>query len=350
MDVSVRQISIASEPKCGFFLKIEWKKDLGAGFVTVLCDGSSAWTGEVSEDEVTREAQDMEMQRERYVDELQLALTGVGSAAQDYSFHLDGPRSGGKILHLSYEKVQKDISFKLGAVELQPVPDPTEVIGELISEGLEQSARLLSSNRHLQEENRRLRQEQEHISAEMERYAQGKETLEMELYRRFVLVLNEKKAKIRTLQEKVKQLEDALEDEVQSKKTSKPESLLRGAGSPGKSRHKDESDYEASTEEEGEEDHQPKVSLFKNKMQDTAECSPIDDNLNDITDVAPCRKRRHRHLQQLESQAKRAATERQQKLRGGPTKAKAEPKKDAAQHPAVVPKANPEPEDLYDDI
>lgn len=42
----------------------------------------------------------------------------------------------------------------------------------------------------------------------IKRYAGGKEALEAELYSRFVLVLNEKKAKIRSLQETVKDLQD----------------------------------------------------------------------------------------------------------------------------------------------
>ena len=43
----------------------------------------------------------------------------------------------------------------------------------------------------------------------MKRYVGGKEALESELYSRFVLVLNEKKAKIRSLQETVSQLQES---------------------------------------------------------------------------------------------------------------------------------------------
>lgn len=50
-------------------------------------------------------------------------------------------------------------------------------------------------------------------------------------------------------------------------------------------------------------------------LTEMPESSPMDDSLNDITDVAPCRKRRHRHLQQLETQAKRAALDQRQRSR-----------------------------------
>lgn len=46
------------------------------------------------------------------------------------------------------------------------------------------------------------------VRSRLKRYARGKEALEEELYSRFVLVLNEKKAKIRSLQESVTQLQE----------------------------------------------------------------------------------------------------------------------------------------------
>ncbi|KAF5887072.1 DNA repair protein XRCC4 isoform X1, partial [Clarias magur] len=110
MKVTVRKISVASEPDCTYYLRLEWAEDLGAGFVVLLCDGVSAWSGEVLEEDVTREAQEMEMPRERYVNDLQLILTGVGQTDQSYSFHLAPKQSGSPMLQLSYEKVQSDMS------------------------------------------------------------------------------------------------------------------------------------------------------------------------------------------------------------------------------------------------
>lgn len=44
--ITVREISVASKPECKFYLKLEWAEDFGAGFVVLLCDGVSAWSGE----------------------------------------------------------------------------------------------------------------------------------------------------------------------------------------------------------------------------------------------------------------------------------------------------------------
>ncbi|XP_051539862.1 DNA repair protein XRCC4 isoform X1 [Myxocyprinus asiaticus] len=346
---SLRQISVTSEPQRTFFLKLEWAEDLGSGFVILLSDVVSAWSGEVSEEDVSREAQEIEMERDLYVRYLHLALTGEGPVAEgEYIFHLAPERPGSPLLQLSYEKVQSDISFRLGVVELQAVPEPTEVIRELISHGLELSTRLQAKNQHLLEENQKLKREQEHITTEMERYVQGKETLERDLYSRFVLVLNEKKAKIRALQERVKELQDSIDkDKLRKKAGSEDKEVSEAAAdkSPG-----EETDYGGSTEDEQEEDSirpDPKPLL-----QEMPEKSPMDDSLNDITDVAPCRKRRHRHLQQLETQAKQAALDQRQRTREKPTdEAKAETSKTPnVQLKPTTSVTNPDPDDLFDDI
>ncbi|XP_076842700.1 DNA repair protein XRCC4 [Brachyhypopomus gauderio] len=332
MKVTVRQISISSKHDCTFYLKLEWTEDLGSGFVVVLCDGISAWSGEVSEEDITKEAQEMEMPRERYVHELELALTEEDQAAQKYSFSLTHEKA--PILQLSYDKVESDISFRLGMVDLLPVPLPTEVIGDLIRYGLEKSTRVQAENRHLHEENHRLRSEQEHITTEMEKYVEEKETLERELYSRFLLVLNEKKAKLRTFQETIKQLQDTIETEKQR--------LTKEAVA---CEPEEEGDYGNTTDEELP--GTPTPPPAKTNSKELLASNPVDDSLNDITDVAPSRKRRFRHLQQLDVQTKKAVREQQQSSRRDrPQEANAAVNRD----PVLQRAHSPDPDDLFDDI
>uniref|UniRef100_A0A8C1R7J5 X-ray repair complementing defective repair in Chinese hamster cells 4 n=1 Tax=Cyprinus carpio TaxID=7962 RepID=A0A8C1R7J5_CYPCA len=281
---SVRQISIASEPHRTFFLKLEWAEDLGSGFVILLSDGISAWSGEVSEEDVSREAQEIEMERERYVGDLHLALTGEGPAAEgEYSFHLTPERPGRPLLQLSYEKVQNDISSRslLTSYAISSSLSKAIHLQFIFNNELDIVCLIGLPPLH-----------------RMQRYVQGKEKLERDLYSRFVLVLNEKKDKLRALQKRVKELEKSADSEdhkaMETEADKSPE----------------ESDYGGSTEDEQEaEPRQPDPKPL------TQESNPMDDSLNDITDVAPCRKRRHRHLQQLETQAKRAALDQRQRSR-----------------------------------
>ncbi|KAJ8261152.1 hypothetical protein COCON_G00168750 [Conger conger] len=333
MSVSLREISVSSKPGHTFFLRVDWTEDLGEGFTVLLCDGVSAWDGKVSEGDIVRECEEMEMPMEKYLQDLQLALTEEGEQAEGYAFHLSpasasasAPARSG-ILHLSYEKVQKDISFRLGSVELGPVAEPSEVIKELISHGLGRSGQLQASNLHLQEENQHLREEQDHMTAEMERYVHGKEDLEKELYSRFALVLNEKKVKIRGLMEKIRLLEKDLGGKGQREGSSGKGEASRENDDEGGTVAPAEDEYGGSTDEEQSQSPPRSEAQTAPLRGPEPSHSPIEDSLTDIIDVAPCRKRRQRHLQDPGSEVKKAVQEVYKKESTEPTRSKAETKR-----------------------
>uniref|UniRef100_A0A3B4YM78 X-ray repair complementing defective repair in Chinese hamster cells 4 n=1 Tax=Seriola lalandi dorsalis TaxID=1841481 RepID=A0A3B4YM78_SERLL len=289
MRTSVCEIHVSSQPDSAYFLRVDGRgRGLGSGFQLLLTDGQDAWRGEVSEAAVRTEAEELEMQRERYVQDLQQALTGSGGSVT-YSFTLT-PSPPGPALTLAYEKVQKDISFRLGSVSLQAVPEPAEAVRELLVHSLQRGNTLEHQNQNLEEENQRLRREQQRITAELKRYTGGKEALEAELYSRFILVLNEKKAKIRSLQETVTHLQETryrhgnrtLQSDVVSQCFCfKLIFYIRKCT----------------------------ACLFVDCLLSSADSStpsPLDDSLRDITDVAPCRKRRVCNLEAPEPAVKRS--------------------------------------------
>ncbi|RVE66246.1 hypothetical protein OJAV_G00124270 [Oryzias javanicus] len=150
----------------------------------------------------------------------------------------------------------------------------------------------------------------------LQRYAGGKEALEAELYSRFVLVLNEKKAKIRHLQ-------DARNSDGQRSKSS--ERSTRSA-------EEEEDEYGGSTDE----DEAPSSPPSRSSRPD----SPLDDSLRDITDVAPSRKRRFRH-HGPDPAGKRPDAEARQKERTGPP---------AGSSKLQTPQRSADAEDLFEDF
>ncbi|XP_048384120.2 DNA repair protein XRCC4 [Stegostoma tigrinum] len=287
MERHVCRIWPLSSPDTVYYMQISWEKDLGSGFTVTLCNGEQAWSGRVSDNEVTMEAKEAEIDRQKYVDELRQALTMGEERMKTYSFDFfkDNDKD---VFHFLYEKLMQDISFKLGSVELRKVSDSTEIIKGLIDYVLHCNRELQDKNEHLQQENERLMCDRNYSLKELEKYVKAKEELEQDLYSRFILVLNEKKAKIRSLQEKLKCIDEQVKFSSQSRsvaansqEASVPEKIFDGSTIE---------EYEAHTSE-NRIWSQPSTSA-------NAQSDPISNTLRDVVDIAPSRKRRHRLPQQ----------------------------------------------------
>uniref|UniRef100_H2SF17 XRCC4 N-terminal domain-containing protein n=1 Tax=Takifugu rubripes TaxID=31033 RepID=H2SF17_TAKRU len=157
MSGRVQQIRVSAYPDTPYFLRLDWAVDLAGGFTLALTDGSSAWIGEVSEEELTREADDMGVTTEEYVDDVLRALAGDG-------------QSGTQLKWLPYLLFLVAIQHRrgmwlvnLGSVELQPALDPVDLNRDMIGQSLKRSTDLESENCRLLEENDRLKQEHRRI-------------------------------------------------------------------------------------------------------------------------------------------------------------------------------------------
>ncbi|XP_060086549.1 DNA repair protein XRCC4-like [Heteronotia binoei] len=109
MEKKVNRICPVADSSATYFLQIIWEKDLGVGFDVILTDGQLAWAGRVSEDEISKEAADMEMEREKYIEELQKVLLFREGQTDRYSFDISKGEANGDCLTLSYEKNLKDV-------------------------------------------------------------------------------------------------------------------------------------------------------------------------------------------------------------------------------------------------
>ncbi|KAL8203677.1 UNVERIFIED_CONTAM: hypothetical protein K2H54_059667 [Gekko kuhli] len=113
MEKKVSRIHPVSDPSTTYFLQITWEKDLGVGFDVILTDGQLAWAGRVTEDELSKEAADMEMEREKYIEELQKVLLLREGQTDKYNFDISKGETNGDCLNFSYEKNLKDVSVSI---------------------------------------------------------------------------------------------------------------------------------------------------------------------------------------------------------------------------------------------
>ncbi|MEQ2252019.1 hypothetical protein ILYODFUR_017304 [Ilyodon furcidens] len=110
MHTSVREIHFSPPSDLSYFLRVDWEgRNLGLGFQLLLTDGQKAWRGKVSEVVLNDEAEELEMPKEKYIQDLQQALTEPENSAS-YCFTVKPDPTSSCTVTLTYEKMQKDIS------------------------------------------------------------------------------------------------------------------------------------------------------------------------------------------------------------------------------------------------
>ncbi|XP_058131623.1 DNA repair protein XRCC4 isoform X1 [Dasypus novemcinctus] len=333
MERKIIRICLASEPNIIHFLQVSWEKTLGSGFVITLTDGQSAWTGTVSELEICQEADDMAMEKEKYVDELRKALVLGAGPADAYKFNFSK-----ESCHFSFEKNLKNVSFRLGSFNLEKVASPAEVIRELICDCLDTITENQAKNEHLQKENERLLRDWNDVQGRFERCVSARETLENDLYKRFVLVLNEKKAKIRSLHKLLNQAQELEKNTEPERKTATCSQMTADR----------EAIYDESTDEESGNLPDPSVLAPATLRRDDSVISSPD-----MTDIAPSRKRRQRIEKSLGTEPKMASKEHQLEEKEKPDPALPPTLKQEhtlAENMSLETLRNSSPEDLFDEI
>ncbi|KAM4875754.1 DNA repair protein XRCC4 [Thomomys bottae] len=336
MERKVSKICLASQPNIIHFLQVSWEKTLGSGFVIILSDGHSAWTGTVSASEISQEAEDMAMEKEKYVDELGKALVSGAGVMGTYKFNFCK-----ESCHFSLEKSLKDVSFRLGSFNLEKVEDAAEVIREIICYCLDTIAENQAKNEHLQKENERLLRDWNDIQGRFEKCVSAKEAMETDLYKRFILVLNEKKSKIRSLHKLLREFQEVEENTKDDRATTTISQITVDQDAV----------YDESTDEEcGNMTGSSVLVQATLSKDDSIISSP------DVTDIAPSRKRRQRMQKNFGTEPK--IVPQMPEDRQLPEKEKLDPslpdtsKKEhiSAANMSLETLRNSSPEDLFDEI
>ena len=119
-------------------------------------------------------------------------------------------RGGGRALQLAWKKyiVEDNVKFQLGSMTFDPQPSAS-ALQRLLEHALLEAGLLRGQVGGLRRETERLAGERGAALARLEGCVGGQEALEAELFAKFKLVLNDKKAKIHTLLAQLEQASEA---------------------------------------------------------------------------------------------------------------------------------------------
>ncbi|XP_070565466.1 DNA repair protein XRCC4-like isoform X1 [Ptychodera flava] len=186
-----------------YFLLTTLHEEGEDGFTMALTDGSQAWTGEISIDELESLASDIKMDASEYINQTCKALTREKTGQTTFQYQVK--KYKGESIEFSWKKVMDTdrIKFQLGSVVLEKASDTTETVKEIFDFSIEKMGSLHGKISTLEADNARLSAERGKALKRLEKCVELKENMEKDLYGKFQVLVNDKKAKIRQLKEEV---------------------------------------------------------------------------------------------------------------------------------------------------
>lgn len=209
-------------------------------FSILASDGHKAWTGVIAHKKLGEMANKVKMEVKELLAVTRKALTreDIGSVEFLYTTKLV-QKGEEESLELVWKKhlVAGDIKVQLGSVLLEPHHSHV-VLCRMLEQALSKMAEFQTAIQELESERARLVDERMSALQRLDKCVSMKEELEADLYGKFKMVLNEKKAKVRRLMESLSYL-SSQQQQARAAKTS----VLEEEG-------KGRDDFEADTDEE----------------------------------------------------------------------------------------------------
>ncbi|XP_072017297.1 DNA repair protein XRCC4-like [Amphiura filiformis] len=277
MDQTVlSRVDVGRQP---YFLQTTLLAGGNAGFRLLMTDALNAWTAEIPESDLDQLAKKVSMERKEFIDVSKKALTQMELGSLAFEYTVQDLDDGAK--EFSWKKVMTtgNIKFQLGCLTMEPVDDPSESIQDLLIFSIGHVSTLREDIRRLEMEDERLSTERSNALKRLEKCVSLKEELEQDLYSKFQIVLNDKKAKIRGLKEEVKETKAQLEDALENATASNRPGSSREGVSP-QSSHGDGSEEEMDISDEDTDDERKKAKeplRIKKRSQATA-AAPLRDS------------------------------------------------------------------------
>ena len=184
------------------FLLVSERPDL---YYLEVTDGLDAWTGSYPHSNIEKIARDAKMAESNVALATKQALTGKQGGQSEYHYTATKSQLGVKKCGIDFTWKKQlasndDIKFTLGSAFLEPCSDK-QLQTRLLNFSVTQMSRLQQTILDLKNVKEQLATDRAGVLKRLEECVNIKEEIEGELYGKFKLILNEKKAKIRRLME-----------------------------------------------------------------------------------------------------------------------------------------------------
>ncbi|XP_035669356.1 DNA repair protein XRCC4-like [Branchiostoma floridae] len=235
------------------------------GFQLTLCDGLTAWAGQVDGDDMKEMADESGMEFETFVAESVRALTRENMGDITFHYSVEIQEEDVTCRQFSWKKYipSEKVRFQLGSMKLREAASPGEAMQQIFDHALGKVEELRHTISDVQKEKDRLSGERTKALERLEKYVAQKEEMEGDLYAKFVVVVNDKKAKIRQLKDELAQAREMAATQ-QSRKVS--QTTKRDAPSGSSEDNDTDKNPDSEDEEDGNttDEERPKRKVWRN--------------------------------------------------------------------------------------
>lgn len=202
MEKSLQQI--ISSANIEYYLLTTVHEHNSMPFELNLTNCQNAWKGYLHIKDLESLAKQVEMTCAEYIQLTRNALTKNKYGFEEFEYDVKECDDEHVVLFWK-QTAADDVKFQLGSVTLKrAATSAKQVIDTMLQFHIVSHKSLLETIKQLEADNARLACEREKGLKLLEKCIQAKEQLELEMYNKFAVVLNAKKAKIRDLKEEIR--------------------------------------------------------------------------------------------------------------------------------------------------
>ncbi|XP_032243221.2 DNA repair protein XRCC4 isoform X1 [Nematostella vectensis] len=170
------------------------------GLEMTICNGENIWRGKVSPEEISSMAEAIDTELESYTQQMVKAFTGKRTDTENFVYQTTIENN--KLKFYWKKQLADGVKFQLGCVDFSTVDTPRPM-NMILDFAVSEMTTLKREIVQKTEDNGRLANERRKAVKLLDECVKGKAELESDLYQKFAIVLNEKKAKIRQLKSQV---------------------------------------------------------------------------------------------------------------------------------------------------